>query len=80
MDTVSLAEAKAHLSALIDRVEAGETVAITRGGKEVARLTPPERQLERVAIAAPRALTDKMPMQNESAGDFIRRMRDDERY
>ena len=41
MDTVSLAHAKAHLSALIDRVEAGETVTITRRGKEVARLSPP---------------------------------------
>lgn len=80
MDTISLAQAKAHLSALIDRVEAGETVAITRRGKEVARLTPPDRQLKRVDVAALRALTETMPMQSESAGDFIRRMRDDARY
>ena len=48
MDTVSLAHAKAHLSALIDRVEAGETVTITRRGKEVARLSPPDGARERI--------------------------------
>jgi prevent-host-death family protein len=48
MDTVSLAHAKAHLSALIDRVEAGETVTITRRGKEVARLSPPVGPRERI--------------------------------
>ena len=48
MDTVSLAHAKAHLSALIDRVEAGETVTITRRGKEVARLLPPDGARERI--------------------------------
>jgi prevent-host-death family protein len=40
MDTVSLARAEAHLSTLIDGVEAGETVTITRRGREVARLRP----------------------------------------
>ena len=38
MATVALAEAKAKLSELIDRVEAGETVSITRRGKPVAKL------------------------------------------
>jgi len=40
VNTISLAETKAHVSALIDRVDAGETVAITRRGKEVARISP----------------------------------------
>lgn len=38
MITVPLAHAKNHLSELIDRVEHGETVAVTRRGKPVARL------------------------------------------
>lgn len=42
MDAVNLADAKARLSELIDRVEAGETVDILRRGKLVAKLTPPE--------------------------------------
>ena len=48
MDTVSLAHAKAHLSALIDRVEAGETATITRRGKEVARFSRPVGARERI--------------------------------
>jgi prevent-host-death family protein len=40
MRSVSLAAAKAGLSALVDAVEAGEEVRITRRGKTVARLVP----------------------------------------
>ena len=38
MRTVGLAEAKAQLSALLDAVEAGDEVLITRRGHAVARL------------------------------------------
>ena len=38
MAVVALAEAKARFSELIERVEAGETVSITKRGKPVARL------------------------------------------
>jgi antitoxin (DNA-binding transcriptional repressor) of toxin-antitoxin stability system len=38
MQTVNVAEAKAHLSALLDAVETGEEVVITRRGHPVARL------------------------------------------
>jgi len=36
MVTVNLAQAKAHLSELLDKVEAGEEVIITRHGRAVA--------------------------------------------
>jgi prevent-host-death family protein len=38
MITVGAFEAKTHLSALLDRVAAGEEVTITKHGKPVARL------------------------------------------
>ena len=38
MRKVALAEAKAQLSALLDAIEAGEEVVITRRGQPVARL------------------------------------------
>ena len=46
MKTVGLAEAKATLSALIDRVEKGETITITRHNQPVAELRQvrPQRQ------------------------------------
>jgi prevent-host-death family protein len=40
MQTASISEAKAKLSALLDRVKAGETITITDRGVPVARLTP----------------------------------------
>jgi prevent-host-death family protein len=38
MSTVTLEEAQAHLSELIDRLQPGETLVITRNEKPVARL------------------------------------------
>lgn len=43
MHQVQIAEAKAQLSALIERVEAGEEIIIARRGKPVARLIPEPR-------------------------------------
>ena len=40
MHTVSIAEAKAHLSEILSKVEAGEELQITRRGRAVARLIP----------------------------------------
>lgn len=39
MKTVTVHEAKTHLSRLLREVEAGETIVIRRGKTEVARLT-----------------------------------------
>lgn len=39
--SVGIREARARLAELVDRAERGETVVITRGGREVARLGPP---------------------------------------
>lgn len=80
MDSYSLADAKAHLSELIDRVEAGEQVEITRRGKTVARVVPAERPGKPTDWDALRSFTDSQPMQEQSAGDFVRWMRDTDRY
>jgi prevent-host-death family protein len=47
MSAVALFEAKNRLSELVDRVLAGETIEITRHGKVVARLAPPEDEATR---------------------------------
>lgn len=80
MKTVTLSQAKAHLSELVERAAAGETVCITRRGKPIAQLSQARSPRKRIDIAALRALTDKMQMQPESAGEFMRRMRDEDRY
>jgi prevent-host-death family protein len=40
MDTVGSFDAKTNFSALLERVERGEQIIITRRGKPVARLVP----------------------------------------
>ncbi len=80
MSSVSIAEAKAHLSAIVERAAAGETVRITRRGKTVAQITAADSQRKPVDAAALRAMVVGMPAQGDSAGDFMRRMRDGERY
>ena len=40
MTTCTVAEAKAHLSELLARVENGEELTITRRGRPVAQITP----------------------------------------
>jgi prevent-host-death family protein len=80
MQTISLAEAKARLSELVDRASRGESISITRRGKPVATLTPAETPRKPIDLEALRELRKESPFQKESAGDFMRRMRDNERY
>lgn len=80
MDAISLADAKAHLSALIDRVEAGDSIDITRRGKPVARLTSIEGPRKPVDAALLQSLTAAMPPQAQSSADLVRSMRDGDRY
>ncbi len=59
MKEIGAFEAKNTLSALLDLVEAGEEVIITRHGKPVARLAPPHRGFSREeARAAAAAIRD----------------------
>lgn len=77
MRRVSVTEARREWSKLLAAVEAGESVIITRYGKPVAYLDPPKgvaRFLDRASLRA------GMSPMRESAGEFITKLRDDERY
>ena len=76
MNAINLADAKAQLSALVQRAADGETITILRRGKEVARLGPPGRKLKPIDIEMLRKLTDGMPMTDE----VVVKMRRDARY
>ena len=80
MDAISLADAKAHLSELVDRIEAGDSIDITRRGKPVARLTAAARPRKRIDEALLQSLTAVMPPQTQGASDLVRSMRDADRY
>lgn len=80
MSKVNLAEAKAHLSELVERAAAGETVEILRRGKAVALIVAAERPKKPFELDDLKTVTKGSRRQRESAGKFIRRMRDDARY
>lgn len=80
MKTVAIATAKEQFDELVEAVEAGESITITRQGKPVAQLVGMESKRKPLDIAALKAFTDSMPMQEEDAGTFMRRLRDDARY
>jgi prevent-host-death family protein len=79
MDEVTVAEAKAHLSELIERAERGVPVRITRRGKLVARITGVERRPKPIDLNALRAVTASQPAQPEPARIWLRSVRDEER-
>ena len=76
MVTVTLVEAKAHLSELLDKIETGEQVVITRHGRPVARLAAVSQAKQPVrSLAAFRA---KMPRLRTSSAILLRGLRAEE--
>ena len=76
MVTVTLVEAKAQLSKLLDKVEAGEQVVITRYGKPVANISAavaPKKPIR--SLAKFRA---SMPRLDPPLSETLRKMRDEQ--
>jgi prevent-host-death family protein len=76
MNDIALFEAKNRLSELINRVEAGEEISITRRGKVVARLVPPAPQeagqRARDAIEGLRASRQGVSLGRLNSRDLVR--------
>jgi len=80
MPSVTLADAKAHLSELVEQAASGEAIRITRRGKPVAQITAVETPRKRVDVGALRKVTDAMPKQRQAAREWMRLVRDEDRY
>jgi prevent-host-death family protein len=61
MATVTIHEAKTHLSKLIARAEAGEEIVIARGKEPVANLTPVARKMRRRGFGAMKGKWPELP-------------------
>lgn len=75
MRQVTVAEAKAQLSSLLDAVECGEPVLITRRGRAVAELVP--RRPVRDLLPSLQALRASLPDQATSGVHTLRALRDE---
>lgn len=80
-------EAKNTLGSLLDRVESGEEIVITRHGKPVARLVPnsdgQDRQQARAAFQRIRERAQQLARENPGSPPFdweeVKKLRDEER-
>ena len=77
MVTVNLTQAKAHLSELLDKVETGEEIVITRRGRAVAQISPatsPKKPLPLRDLAEFRAT---MPRLRRPSTELLSEVRDE---
>ncbi|MDB5800625.1 MAG: prevent-host-death family protein [Rhodocyclales bacterium] len=79
MSAYSIAEAKAHLSELLKRAEAGEEVVITRRGEAVVRLAPLQAERKPADWSRIDALRESTPHMKTNSADIVRTLRE-ERY
>lgn len=82
MQTLTVAAAKARLSAVLAQVEAGEEIVITRRGVAIARIVAePAAGAAPFELAELFAFVDSQPMHTgAAAGEWIGQLRGDARY
>lgn len=78
MRTVSVAEAKARLSELLNSVESGEDVLITRHGRAVAKVTTPEAPKQLLPLKRLALLRQNTPPWNKPSAELLHSVRDEE--
>lgn len=79
MRKVGAFEAKTNLSALLDAVAQGETITITKRGRPVARLVPPEAPDHYRAVEAAKNIRKLREQFGGASIDEILQMRDEGR-
>jgi len=78
--TTNLRDAKTRLSELVARVEAGDTVTITRHGRPVARLVGQMPERRPVDLERLRALRSRLPRETTPASELVEQLRREARY
>ena len=78
MYAMSLAQAKAHLSELLNTVESGEEVVITRHGRPVARVLPASTIKQMLPLQHLAQLRQQVPARQGSSAALLRELRDAE--
>ena len=77
MMTVNLAQAKARLSELLDKVEAGQEVVITRRGKAVAHLSAAVQPRKPLPLRELAGFREAMPRLRRPSAELLREVREE---
>lgn len=67
--TIGLAEAKAKLSEIVDKVETGQTIVISRKGKPVAEIRPIEQLTPAEVVEKIRAIRKRVARKHPPVED-----------
>ncbi len=78
MTNIGIKEARENLRSLLDRVAAGEEIALLRRGREVARLIPPKTGRRRLPNLE--AFRKAIAVKGRPLSEEVVRGRRDERY
>jgi prevent-host-death family protein len=79
MATVSISEARKCLSELVRAAERGESISITRRGKEVARIVPSEPKRPR-PLPGLTEFRKSIKIKGKPLSQVVSEMRDEARY
>jgi prevent-host-death family protein len=79
MRDVQASEAKTHLPQLLDDVEHGETIVITRHGRPIARLVPDKDMRQADAVRAVEAIKALRKGNGKTTVEELLSMRDEGR-
>ena len=78
MRAMSLAQAKAHLSELLNTVESGEEVVITRHGHPIARVVSASPLKQVLPLQRLAELRQQLPAWQGNSAESLRALRDAE--
>ncbi len=80
MTSVGAYDAKTHLPRLLDRVERGESLTITRHGRPVAQLVPVDSDREQAKAAAARIVARRQRLKRVPLEELIDSIHEGHRY
>jgi len=76
--SVTLAQAEAHLSQLLDEVEVGEEIVITRRGRPVARISRVETtEIPRLSVCSRAEFRSRLPGWRKASAKLLKEMREE---
>lgn len=77
MDSVTVAQAKTHLSKILKQVQGGELVTITRRGRPVATIQGIQRPRQPIDLARIDAVRRRLPPARTPAVELVRTIREE---
>ena len=77
MERINLTHAKTHLSEVLNKVEAGQEVVITRHGKDIVRMSPARQPKQPIPLAELAEFRASMPRLRRPSVELLREMRDE---